>query len=165
MRCAQMKTGYTASNDHSWGDTMAKPKPAGILVIVILQVLDGVWGIMSGCALLVGGGALAAFLVGITEETSRWIGGLAGVFFMGLAFILIFFALLDLVLAWGIWALRRWAWWVTIIKAALSIVLPLVSLLGGNLSSIPTMLLNGIILILLLTAEVQQAMSIRPASD
>lgn len=142
---------------------MTKPKPVGILFIVILQILDGLWGLLSGCALLAGGGALTAFLVGITEETSRWLGELVGGLVMGLAFILLFFALLDLALAWGVWALRRWAWWVTIIKAVFSIVLPLVSLLGGNLSSIPTMLLNGIILILLLTPEVMHAMKIRLA--
>jgi hypothetical protein len=144
---------------------MAKSKPVGVLIIVILQILDGLWGVMSGCVLLIGGGALAVFLGSITEETSRWVGGLAGAFFLGVAFTLIIFALLDLVLAWGVWTLRRWAWWVTIVKAVLSIVLPLIPLMAGNLGSIPTVLLNIIITLLLLTPEVQQAMGIRAASE
>lgn len=140
---------------------MSTQRPASIIILVILQILDGVWGLMSGCALLVGGGALGALIAALTEEAARWLGGALGGLIALVGAALVAFALLDLFLAWGVWKLYRWAWWAMLIKAILSIAGPLFTLLGGNLTSIPTLVLNGIIILLLLTDEVRQAMGIR----
>jgi uncharacterized membrane protein (DUF2068 family) len=132
-----------------------------VLIIAVLQILDGLWGLASGCVLLAGGGALAAVIVRFVREAPQWVGGILGGALAVVGLILILFAALDFILAWGIWALRRWAWWLTMIKAALSIVGSLSTLIGGNLTSIPSTVLNGLIIILSLTSNVQQALGIR----
>lgn len=139
---------------------MSRQRPAGVAVSVILQILDGAWGLMSGCALITGGGVLAALVAALAKEAPRWVGGAMGGVLALIGSVLLFFALLDFVLAWGLWKLYRWAWWVTMVKAVLSIAGPLLALLGGNLTSVPTLALNAIIIGLLLTSEVQQAMDI-----
>lgn len=140
---------------------MSNQRPASIIIIVILQILDGLWGLLSGCALLVGGGALGALIAALVKETAPWLGGALGGLIALVGAVLVALALLDLLLAWGVWKLYRWAWWVTLIKAILSIAGPLFTLLGGNLTSIPTLVLNGVIILLLLTDEVRQVMGIR----
>jgi len=139
---------------------MPKQKPASVTIIVILQILDGLWGLMSGCALLAGGGILAAILAALGEEVPHWVSGVAGGVFAVIGLVLVIFALLDFVLAWGIGSLYRWAWWVTLVKAILSILGPLLTLINGNLTSLPTLAFNAIIIALLLTADVRQAMDV-----
>jgi len=41
---------------------MPPQRPTDVTVIAILQILDGLWGLASGCALLAGGGALIGFI-------------------------------------------------------------------------------------------------------
>lgn len=138
---------------------MSRQRPASILIIIVLQVLDGLWGLGSACALLVVGGALATVFTSL-EEVPDWVAALTGGLPAAIGLVLLLLALLEFVLAWGIWQLHTWAWWVTMIKAVLSILLPLLTLLSGNLSSLPTLLFNGIIIGLLLTLEVRQALGI-----
>ncbi len=140
---------------------MSGQRTATITILVVLQILDGLWGVISGCALLAGGGALAVVIIELAKDAPPWLSGALGGAIALIGVALIVFALLDFVLAWGLWALRRWAWWVTMIKAVLSVLGPLLTLLGGNLTSVPTLILNLVIIALLLTFEVQQAMDIR----
>ena len=140
--------------------SVSRQRPAGVIAIATLKIIDGLWGLVSGCALLAGGGALAAMIARFAGNAPRWIGDALGgaLALVGLA--LIFFAALDLILAWGIWTLRRWAWWLTMIAAILSIVGSLATLVGGNLTSITSVVINGVVIILLLTANVRQTLGI-----
>jgi hypothetical protein len=131
-----------------------------VTIIAVLQILDGLWGLASGCALLAGGGALAAVILRSVRGAPEWVGGILGGVLAVVGLILILFAALDFILAWGIWALRRWAWWVTLIEGALSIAGSTSTLIGGNLTSIPSVVLNGVIIVLLLTSSVRQALGI-----
>ncbi len=135
---------------------MPRQRSIGVMVIAALKILDGLWGLASGCALLTGGGALAAVIAQFVGDAPRWIGDALGgaLAIVGLA--LIFFAALDFILAWGVWTLHRWAWWLTMIAAVLSSLGSLATLVAGNLTSIPSVAINGAIIILLLTPNVRQ---------
>jgi uncharacterized membrane protein (DUF2068 family) len=133
-------------------------RPIGVTLIVILKILDGLWGLASGCALLAGGGALAAVILRFVRDAPPWVGEILGGALAVVGLILIFFSLLDFVLAWGVWTLRRWAWWLTMIEAVLSILGSVSTLAGGNLTSIPSVVLNGVIIVLLLTSSVRRAL-------
>jgi uncharacterized membrane protein (DUF2068 family) len=128
-----------------------------VTIIAILQILDGLWGLASGCALLAGGGTLTALILHFATEAPQWVGGVLGGAVAIVGLVLVLFAVLDFILAWGIWRLRRWAWWLTMITSVLSILGSLGTLAGGNLTSIPAVALDGITVVLLLTSDVRQA--------
>jgi hypothetical protein len=131
-----------------------------VTLVAILQILDGLWGLASGCALLAGGGALAAVIIRFVEAP-RWLGGTLGGAVALVGLVLVIFALLDFVLAWGIWALRRWAWWLTMLASVLSLLGSAGTLAGGNLTSIPSVAMDGLTILLLLTTSVRRALGIR----
>ena len=139
---------------------MPPKRPASVTIIAVLQILDGLWGLASGCALLAGGGALAAVIIRFVE-TPRWLGGTLGGAVALVGLVLVLFALLDFVLAWGIWALRRWAWWLTMLASVLSLLGSAGTLAGGNLTSIPSVAIDGLTILLLLTTSVRRALGIR----
>jgi hypothetical protein len=136
---------------------MPTQRPTDVTVIAILQILDGLWGLASGCALLAGGGALTALILHFATEAPQWVGGVLGGAVAVVGLVLVLFAVLDFILAWGIWRLRRWAWWLTMITSVLSILGSLGTLAGGNLTSIPAVALDGLTVVLLLTSSVRQA--------
>ena len=135
---------------------MPRQRSMGVIVIAALKILDGLWGLASGCALLTGGGALAAVIAQFVGDAPRWIGNALGGVLAIVGLALIFFAALDFILAWGVWTLHRWAWWLTMIAAVLSSLGSLATLVAGNLTSIPSVAINGAIIILLLTPNVRQ---------
>ena len=139
---------------------MPPKRPASVTIIALLQTLDGLWGLASGCALLAGGGALAAVIIRFVEMP-RWFGGTLGGAVALVGLVLTLFALLDFVLAWGLWALRRWAWWLTMITSVLSLAGSVSTLASGNLTSIPPVAMDGLTVILLLTSSVRRALGIR----
>ena len=139
---------------------MPPKRPASVTLVAVLQILDGLWGLASGCALLAGGGALAAVIIRFVE-TPRWLGGTLGGAVALVGLVLVLFALLDFVLAWGIWALRRWAWWLTMLASVLSLLGSAGTLAGGNLTSIPSVAIDGLTILLLLTTSVRRALGIR----
>ena len=139
---------------------MSRQRSISVMVIAALKVLDGLWGLASGCALLAGGGALAAVIARFAGNAPRWMGNTLGGVLALVGLALILFAALDFILAWGVWTLRRWAWWLTMIAAVLSSLGSLATLVGGNLTSIPSVVINSAIIILLLTTNVRQILGI-----
>jgi hypothetical protein len=135
-------------------------RPASVTIIAVLQILDGLWGLASGCALLAGGGALAAVIIRFVEAP-RWLGGTLGGVVALVGLVLVLFAVSDLVLAWGIWTLRRWAWWPMMTTSVLSLLGSASTLVGGNLTSIPSVVIDGLTILLLLTTSVRRAFGIR----
>jgi len=69
--------------------------------------------------------------------------------------ILIVVALLDFVLAWGLWTGKGWAWILTLIFAVLGIVFSLVSMIRGGLVAILILALDIIIVFYLFTPRVK----------
>ena len=137
---------------------MPRQRSVGVRVISTLKILDGLWGLVSGCVLLVGGGALATVITRFAGNAPRWTGNAVGGVLALVGLALILFAALDFILAWGVWTLHRWAWWLTMIAAVLSILGSLATLVSGNLTSIPSVVINSVIIILLLTTNVRQTL-------
>jgi uncharacterized membrane protein (DUF2068 family) len=71
-------------------------RPTGITILAVLAAIGGVFGVLAGLALL-GIGAVAA---------TAGLGGLAA--FLGL--VALVYGVLSLVLAYGFWTLKPWAW-------------------------------------------------------
>ena len=62
-----------------------------------------------------------------------------------------------LVFAWGAWGLQPWAWTLGIVLAAVSIVLGLFQLLGGNVGAIVSIAIAGGITYYLFQPDIQRA--------
>jgi len=112
---------------------MSHQRPGSVIILAVLRILSGLWGLASGCALI----------------------------FIAVGAVLILFALLDFVLAWGIWEMHHWAWWVTMGVAVASIIGSAATLLGGNVTSIPSVLIDVVTIFLLLVPSTRQAMGVR----
>ncbi len=49
-------------------------------------------------------------------------------------------------LAWGLFTGKGWAWLITVILAIISVVFSIVAIMGAYITSIPTLIISGIIL-------------------
>src|SRR5690348_3756320 len=97
-------------------------RPKGVTIIAILLGIEGILAIIVGILILatsffvshrivVNGHAVVATAVNV-------VGG-----FLGGAPLII--GVLSLIFTWGLWMLKRWAFWTTIVVAALNIVIAL----------------------------------------
>jgi len=76
---------------------MPRQRSVGVRVISTLKILDGLWGLVSGCALLVGGGALATVITRFAGNAPRWTGNAVGGVLALVGLALILFAALDFI--------------------------------------------------------------------
>lgn len=83
-------------------------RPIGIAIIAIVLAVAGVLGIIFGIFTLIGS---------LMHPVMA---------FFGVTGILL--GIIDIILAWGLWTLKRWAYWVTLIIAALDILQAIFSL-------------------------------------
>ncbi len=101
---------------------MAPPprRPLGITIISILLIIEGVVELI---------GAFAAFSLAAVVRHHGVIGSALGVAGIVIGVIALALAIATLVLAWGLWTLKRWAYWATIFIQVLIIVERILSLL------------------------------------
>jgi hypothetical protein len=118
----------------------------GVTVLAILAAIAGVFAILGGLTLMVGGAAIGA------ASGSAGFGALASV----VGAILLIQGIAYIAFAWGAWGLKPWAWTLGILLAAVSIVLGLFYILNGNWSSIITIAIAAAITYYLFTPEVKR---------
>jgi hypothetical protein len=101
--------------------------PLGILVLGFLVLLSGFFSLIWGAALATLGGA--SWLTGLvfSDSIQAW-GGSA--FASGLWSLLV--GVVQIMTAAGLFARKRWAWFVAVISTALALVTPLMGLLRGS---------------------------------
>ena len=113
-------------------------RPFGVTLLAVLHVIQ----------------ALVVFLVGVVvvavgELVSRRLFGvphlLRGILWV-IGAVLIILRLLYLVLAYGLWTGKGWAWWISLLLAGLGVLGSLLSLLRGGLIAIITLLLDILII-------------------
>ena len=86
-------------------------RPLGVTIIAVLLIIAGILGLIFGGLALA-----AAFTLGHTLDvhhhaTTSTVVDTLGVILASIPLIL---GLLALIFAWGLWALKRWAFWVTV---------------------------------------------------
>ncbi len=125
--------------------TMDKPRrrPGGVTIIAVLLGIEGILEVIAGILLL------TAFLfishrVTVHGHTTvatviNVLGGILG----GPPLII---GILTLIFTWGLWMLKRWAYWTTIVIAVLNILVALPPLFQSY-SNIPSFVFRLIILI------------------
>ena len=108
----------------------SKRRPLAVTIIAILSIITGIISIVVGLAPL----AIGAFV----PELSILLFASGGV--------LIAIGIGYLVVSYGLLKGRGWAWTVTVILSIISIVLNAISIAAGNISSIISIIISGIIL-------------------
>ena len=116
-----------------------KVGPLGVTILAILSALGGIMAILGGMAIM-GVSALASEI------------GALGAAIGGITLIM---GLIQLVIAWGLWTGKGWAWLLGLIFGVLGILMALASMVGGNFSSLVSLAINAIIVYYLYTPPVK----------
>jgi hypothetical protein len=78
-------------------ENVTRARPLGISIIAVIMAIQGILGILGGILLLAGG-------------------------VPALGIITLILGVLYLVLAWGLWTLKPWAFWGTVILEVLTLI-------------------------------------------
>ncbi len=122
-------------------------RPTGVTILAALAFIGGILGILGSLAVIAGGA-----IVSVVS------GPLAGLLFLtGLATLAL--SVVDLILGYGAWTLKTWAWQLGFILMALNVLVALLTLLsgGGVFNLIVNVVIAGVIAYYLDTAEVRRA--------
>ena len=132
-------------------------RPQGVTIIAILAFIGGIFAIVAGLGLTVLGGVLGGAIAASGEAAGGLFGGLLAIFGIGTLGL----GIAEIVVGWGLWGLKPWAWAVSIIVFIVNIVLTVLTALAGNsLLSIGTVVgiaIPAIILYYLMTPPVKAA--------
>ncbi len=108
---------------------MQKSRPIGVTIVAILMII-------SGILFLVGGTGLVVFIPPIGVP-------------------LIIIGIANLVLAWGLFKGKGWAWIITVILAIISVILSIVSIASGGRTNIISLIISAVILYYMYRTEVK----------
>ncbi|MCD6512605.1 MAG: hypothetical protein J7K61_03280 [Thermoplasmata archaeon] len=107
-------------------------KPTGIIVLTVLYVIEGLYGLAAGAAMF-GGNSIFNF-------------GMGSAILSAVGAITVIIGLIDLLIAYGLWELKSWA-------RTAAIVLAIIGLLGFPIGTI----ISIIILWYLFKPEIKEA--------
>ena len=122
-------------------------RPFGITLLAVLHVLQAILFFLGGIALIALGAVIRRGFFGL----HRFLSGAASL----IGVVVVVVGLLYLGLARGLWSGKRWAWNVSLILAALGIIVSLISLLRGGFGTLIVLILDAIIIYYLLTPRVR----------
>ncbi|MDQ4014204.1 MAG: hypothetical protein M3136_00360 [Thermoproteota archaeon] len=95
-----------------------KHRPLGVTIIAILTIIGGLIFLASGLVLLI----------------------------VGIGIILLALGIAYLVMAYGLWKGKGWAWTITLILSAIGIVVALISIAAGNIGAILSIVIHGVVI-------------------
>ena len=122
-------------------------RPTGITVMAVLSAIGGVFGLLASLALLGLGAAATAT------------GGLGGLAFLA-GIIILAYSVLSLILAYGFWTLKPWAWPLGIGVQVLGIIQAVLQFMNNStnvISLVLSLAIAGVILWYLYQPHVKAA--------
>ena len=115
-----------------------RQRPTGITVLALLQFIGGGLAILLGIAFIAIGPYMSELEMGLPPLISLLVG------FIGIGLLLA--GLIGLVVGWGLWTGKGWAWWLTVILEALGLLSGLIGIAMGDPSSLIGLLIAALIL-------------------
>lgn len=140
--------------------------PIGVKIIAALTAIQGIISVIVGFFVLV-----SAFVVrrSIIIHGHRSVASFVGLFGTFLGGGILLEGALALVFAWGLWTLQRWAFWATVILAALMLIFSIFGLARHTYSVVGLiidMIIPAVILIyFLIDPAVRQAFNVSYGTD
>ena len=129
-------------------------RPTGITILAVLAAIGGVLSILGGLTLTFIGGVVGALGAGVGSGSGAVLGGL--VFFYGI-FVLAL-GVVSIVVAYGLWNLRPWAYQVALILAIAEVALAVLGWLlfgQGIVGAIITAAIYGAVIYYLRTPDIR----------
>jgi uncharacterized membrane protein (DUF2068 family) len=111
-------------------------RPFGVALLAVLHVLQAILFFLGGLVLLVIG-SLPRMMFRFPRH-----GGLLSI----IGVVLLILAVLYVGFAWGLWNGKGWAWILSLVLAAIGVLIAILSLIRGGLGSILVLLIDVIIL-------------------
>ncbi len=126
------------------------PRPIGVVILAILQIISGIGDIIVGVLLLLASVVLSA-LIGA---------GIFGSIFFLLGLLSFGLGIFSFIMAYGIWTGRGWAWVMSIVGAVIGLTLGVLGLIFGGLTlesmaNLLPIILSGLILVYLNASNVR----------
>lgn len=131
-------------------------RPLGVTIIAILNIIGGIIMLVGGIAAVTGGALLPMMPPGTlpeegvpgtdVDDLSGVSASLLGGSIIAVGAVLIALGIFSFVVAWGLMKGRGWAWTATVALAVISIVLNVISLVGGNFAAIISIIISGVII-------------------
>ncbi len=130
-------------------------RPTGVTILAVLQLLNSALGLLLSLGVLLLGGLVIS---GMGAENSGEAVAIGGVLLF-LAIFFLIFSLIGLIMGYGLWTLRAWAWLGTLIFQGIGILAHIVTLFAGDLSggSVMGLVISGVIINYLLQPNVKRA--------
>lgn len=122
-------------------------RPTGVTILTVLQILIGIVDLLTGLLLLIAGATLT--IIGFGMSTAF------GFMLIPLAILLFIFGGISFLIAYGLWKGRQWGWISSIIVATIGLALGVLGLIGGDIASVVTIVIEAVILIYLSTYGVR----------
>jgi hypothetical protein len=122
-------------------------RPLGVSIIAILNVISGIIMLIGGVGLAAVGSALPTMTtVDPNAGGQMALVGLLGGGAAAVGAVLIVLGIVSFIVAWGLFKGKGWAWTVTIILSAISVIMGIVSLVGGNFGAIVNIIIAGVVI-------------------
>lgn len=107
-----------------------KHRPLGVTIIAILTAIGGIVFLVSGISGIVAAPFVSDF------------GGVS----VGIGIIFLIMGIAYLVITYGLWKGKRWAWTVTLILSVIGIILAIASIAVGNVGAIVSIIIHGVVI-------------------
>jgi hypothetical protein len=117
---------------------MRPPRPIGITILVILQIVSGIFDFLIAALLLIVY-ALAFSFLGMT------LSGL-GIFLIPLVVVFLILGIFSFILAFGLWTGKHWAWVSAVILSVIGVALSIVGAILGSYLDIVLIVLYVVML-------------------
>ncbi len=104
-------------------------RPQSVTVLAILQLISGVFSLLDGLFILLFAGIFGGLGAAVGGAKVGTVIGSFIAIFAALSFIL---GLLSLLLAWGLFQLKNWAWTGTLIVHIIAILAQIVKMFGSG---------------------------------
>ena len=136
---------------------MENRRPAALTTVNILSIINGIVLLVGGVASILIVPTLISSLLSNdlsnltnTEDLSPQFGTVLTNAIINVVYIVssvaIVLGLTWFGLAWGLFTGKGWAWLITVIFAIITVIVSFIGLLSGSITSIPTLIINGVIL-------------------
>jgi len=141
-------------------------RPLGVTIIAILMAIGGIAMIVAGVSALFLGS-----LIPLAGQTQDFAGNISSTMLGGFAVVsgavMLALGIASLVIAYGLFKGRGWAWTAAVVLSIIGIVMSVVSIVTGNFGSIVSLIIDGIIIYYLYRPHVKAyfGKSIAPRSD
>lgn len=136
-------------------------RPIGVTIMAVLLGIEGLFELIAGIVVIVAANSLSRTIISHGHRITAHVVSTAGI---ALGSVGVVIGIITLIFVFGLWTLRRWAFWAVIIIEGLSVLLGILALVrqtGTTGGIIAGMIIPVIILIyFLLDANVRRAFRI-----